>query len=157
MEQLGERDVPALFWTAYAWGSIINLKQDEPRHLVNLPKVDLMMRRVLELDENFFFAGPHFFYGVYYGGRPESLGGDAKKAKLHFNRAIELTDGKYLMTKFLLAKYYAVAVQDRELFEQILKEVAATPRDIFPEQGLANELAKRNANLWLGRADELFF
>jgi tetratricopeptide (TPR) repeat protein len=157
LEQLGEREVPGLFWTAYAWGSIINLKQDEPRHLANLPKVELLMRRVLELDENFFFAGPHFFYGVYYSGRPVSLGGDPEKAKLHFQRAIELTDGKYLMPKFLLAKYYAVSVQDRELFEQALKEVTVAPRDIFPEQGLANELAKRNAHLWLERADELFF
>jgi hypothetical protein len=156
LERLGEKDVPGLFWTAYAWGSLINLKQDEPRHLANLPKVDLMMRRVLELDENFFFAGPHFFYGVYYGGRPETLGGDPEKAKQHFQRAIRLTDGKYLMTKFLLAKYYAVPVQDRVLFEQTLTEVTMTPREMFPEQGLANELAKRNAYLWLDRANKLF-
>jgi hypothetical protein len=157
LEQFKKKDVPGLFWTAYAWGSIINLKQDEPRHLANLPKVDLMMRRVLELDEHYYFGGAHFFYGVYYGGRPETLGGDPEKARLHLRRAIQLTDGKYLMPKFLLAKYYALPVQDRKLFEETLKEVTAAPPDIFPEQGLANELAKRNAQLWLERAGELFF
>jgi tetratricopeptide (TPR) repeat protein len=157
MAHFDEKDVPGLFWTAYAWGSLINLKQDEPEHLANLPKVDLMMRRVLELDENFFFGGPHFFYGVYYGGRPETLGGDPEKAKVHFQRAIQITGGKYLMTRFLLAKYYAVSVQDRELFEQTLREITIAPPDIFPEQGLANELAKRNARRWLERVDEVFF
>jgi len=157
LDRFKKKDVPGLFWTAYAWGSIINLKQDEPRHLANLPKVDLMMRRVLELDEHYYFGGAHFFYGVYYGGRPETLGGDPEKAKLHLRRAIQLTDGKYLMPKFLLAKYYALPAQDRGLFEETLKEVTAAPLDIFPEQGLANELSKRNAHLWLERADELFF
>jgi hypothetical protein len=157
MANFDEKDVPGLFWTAYAWGSLINLKQDEPEHLINLPKVDLMMRRVLELDESFFFGGPHFFYGVYYGGRPETLGGDPEKAKVHFKRAIQITDGKYLMSRFLLAKYYAVAVQDRALFERTLTEIAGAPPDIFPEQGLANELAKRNSRRWLERVDELFF
>ena len=157
LKHLKKKDVPGVFWTAYAWGSIINLRQDEPRHLANLPKVDLMMRRALELDETYYFGGPHFYYGVYYGGRPETLGGDPDSARVHFQSAIQLTDGKYLMSKFLLAKYYALPVQDRALFERTLNEIIFAPVDIFPEQGLANELAKRNARRWLERVDELFF
>jgi hypothetical protein len=157
MEHLKKKDVPGLFWAAFAWGSIINLKQDEPRHLANLPKVDMMMQRVLELDENYYFGGPHFYYGVYYGGRPETLGGDPENANMHFQRAIQITAGKYLMSKFLLAKYYALPVQDRELYERTLKEIIYAPQDIYPEQGLANELAKRNARRWLKRVDSLFF
>ena len=152
-----KKHVPALFWTVFAWGNIINLQQDDPERLAELPKVDLIMENIIKLDERYFFGGPHLFYGVYYGGRPETLGGDPEMAKKHFLRAIDISQGKYLMTRFLLAKYYAVRVQDRTLFEQTLKEIISAPADIFPEQGLVNQLAKRHAVRWLDYADDIFF
>ena len=152
-----KKHAPALFWTAYAWGNIINLKQNEPEQLAQLPKVELLMRRVLELDEEYFFGGAHLFYGAYYGSRPKMLGGDPDKAKQHLQRAIDISDGKYLLAKFLFAKYYAVPVQERELFEQALQDIISAPIDLFPEQGLANQIAKRDAKRWLKYADELFF
>jgi len=156
LKSFKKKQVPALFWTAYAWGNIINLQQTEPARLAQLPKVELIMRRVLELDENYFFGGAHLFYGAYYGSRPKMLGGDAEKAKKHLQRAIEISNGKYLMAKVLFAKYYAVPAQDRELFESTLQEIISAPPDLFPEQGLANQIAKRDAKRWLGYADELF-
>ena len=152
-----KKHVPALFWTAYAWVSLINLQPNDPDKLAKLPNVELIMQRVMELDENYFCGGAHMFYGAYYGGRPKILGGDPVKAKQHLERAIEISRGKYLMPKFLLAKYYAVQAQDRECFEQTLREIISAPRDLFPEQSLANQLAKRNAERYLGYADELFF
>jgi tetratricopeptide (TPR) repeat protein len=157
LKHFEKKHVPALFWTAYAWGSLINLQQGEPARLVELPMVELIMRRVLELDESFFFGGAHLFYGAYYGGRTEMLGGDPSKAKQHLERAIEISNSKYLMAKLLLAKYYAVPVQDRELFEHTLQEILSAPPDLFPEQRLANQLAKRRAKRWLEHADEFFF
>jgi len=153
LKHFKKKHVPALFWTAYAWGSIINLQQDEPSRLVELPEVELMMQRVMELDENYFFGGVHLFYGAYYA-RPT---GDLAKAKQHLQRAIEINNGKYLMANLLLAKYYAIPVQNRELFEQILQDIISAPPDLFPEQRLANELAKRRAERLLKRSDELFF
>ena len=157
LKSLEKKHAPALFWTAYAWGNMINLQQDSPARLAQLPKVQLIMQRVLELDESFFFGGAHLFYGVYYGGLPEMLGGDLSKAKQHLERAIEVSDGRYLMSKFLLARYYAVPAQDRGLFERTLREIISAPPDLLPEQRLANELAKRRAKRLLEREDRLFF
>jgi len=157
LDHFCKRDVPALSWTAYAWGNIINLQQDNPARIAEIPKVILMMQRVLELDEDYFFGGAHLFFGVYYGSRPEGLGGDLLKAKHHFERAIQITNDKYLMAKFLQVKYYTVPVQNKVMFEQTLREIALTPLDIYPEQGLANQLAKRYAERWLSRTDEFFF
>lgn len=149
--------VPALFWTAFSWGSIINLQQSEPSRLAELSKVELMMERILELDERYFFGGPHLFFGTYYGVRPEMLGGDPPRAKEHLDRAIALTRGRFLMSRFMLAKGYAVQIQDRELFLTTLNEILAAPPDLYPEQRLANELAKRRAGHLLTRVDDLFF
>ena len=86
-----------------------------------------------------------------------NLDGDPEKAKEHILRAIEITQGKYLMAKFLLAKFHAVPVQDKGAFKSILEEILAAPVELFPEQTLANNLAKRNAERWLKRIDEIFF
>jgi len=157
LQQLQKKHVPALFWTAYAWGSLILLQQDSPARIAELPIVDMMMLRVLELDEDYFFGGPHLFYGGYFGIRPKTLGGDPEKAKEHMLKAIEITNGKFLMAKFLLAKFYSVPAQDKAAFKSILEEILAAPVDLFPEQTLANNLAKRNAERWLKRIDEIFF
>ncbi len=157
LQEFKKEDVPGLFWTAYAWGSIINLQQSEPARLAELSKVELMMERVMELDEAYFFGGSHLFYGTFYGSRPEMLGGDPARSKRHLLRAIEITGGRYLMARYLLAKCYAVQTQDRELFEITLREILEAPPDLYPEQRLANELAKRRARRLLERIDDLFF
>ena len=157
LNQCGREHVPALFWTAFSWGSIINHQQSEPSRLAELGKVELLMERIMELDETFFFGGPHLFFGTYYGTRSEMLGGDPPRALKHLKRAIELTQGKFLMSRFMIAKGYAVQAQDRELFETTLNEILEASPDLFPEQRLANELAKRRAAYLLGRVDDLFF
>lgn len=84
------------------------------------------------------------------------LGGDPEKAKQHLLQAIAISDGKYLIPKFLLAKYYAVQAQDRDLFEKTLHEIIQAPSGLLPEQALANQLAKRNAERWITYIDDLF-
>jgi len=157
LKQLKKEHVPALFWVAYAWGSIINLQQSEPARLAELARVELMMDRILELDESFFFGGAHLFYGIFFGGRPEMLGGDTEKAKGHFEKAIKITEGKFLMAQFMMAKCYAFQTQNKELFEKSLQQVIEAPDDLYPDQRLANEIAKRRAKRLLARVGDLFF
>lgn len=96
------------------------------------------------------------FFGGFYGARSKMLGGDPEKSKHHFERNLELTENKFLMTQMLYAKTYAVQTQNRELFERLLKIVLATPGDVLPEQRLANEVAKLKAQNLLEAADDLF-
>jgi predicted anti-sigma-YlaC factor YlaD len=84
------------------------------------------------------------------------MGGDPDLAKKMFDEAIALNNGKYLMPKVMLARFYAVVTQDRALFEKTLKEVLATPANVFPEQRLANLLAQKRAKRYLAHADDYF-
>jgi hypothetical protein len=53
----GKDDVPLLFWTAYAWGSYVNLARDDVESLADAPRADAIMGRVLEFDPGFYNAG----------------------------------------------------------------------------------------------------
>jgi hypothetical protein len=151
-----KEDVPDLFWAAFGWAGMINLSKNDASALAELPKVVLLMTRVYELDKTFNFAGADLFFGVYYASRPAMLGGDPAKAKTHFEWAHRITGGKYLMTHVLNARWYAVAVQDRELFKQLLTKVLDAPAGQLPEARLTDEAAKKKAAMYLEKIDDFF-
>jgi tetratricopeptide (TPR) repeat protein len=147
---------PGLFWAGQCWGSWLSLNLDSVEAFSSLPRIDGLMNRAVELDPSFHYAGPHLFLGVFYGGRSRMLGGDPDKARNHFEQALKITGGKYLLISFLYAKTYAVQNQDRDLFIAQLKKVLEASYDVFPEQRLANQIAKRKAAALFGEIDELF-
>jgi len=156
VNQFGKNDVPTLFWAAFNWGSLINLSKDSPSSIAELPKVEALMRRVLELDENFYYGGPNLFFGVYYGARPKMFGGDPEKSRLHFEKAIKAYERKFLLAQVTYAMTYAVQYQDRALFESLLNEVLSANPAALPEQRLGNEIAQRKAKWLLEHADQFF-
>jgi hypothetical protein len=78
------QDVPALFWTTSAWGKWISLNLDSVEALADMPMLEATMRRVLELDDAFYYGGPHLIMAVYLAVKPEIVGGNISKAKEHF-------------------------------------------------------------------------
>jgi hypothetical protein len=96
------------------------------------------------------------YFGTYYGSLPAILGGNATLSKINFDRAVEASSGKFLMTFVYYAKTYAVQTQDEALFKELLTRVLNAPVDILPDQRLANVVAKSRARQWLARTSELF-
>lgn len=146
----------SLFWMGQCWGSWLSLNLDSVEAFSDLPRVDLLMNRVLELNPKFHHAGPHLFLGAFYGARSRMLGGNPDKSRDHFEKALKITEGKYLLVSLLYSKTYAVQNQDREFFEMQLKKVLNTSEDVLPEQRLANQVAKQKAKILMGKIDELF-
>ncbi len=153
LKTYSKKDVPALFWLGYNWGSYVLQHLDDPRRLVNLSKVEMIMHRVLELDETYNFAGVHLFYGSFYAARPPILGGNPEKGREHFERNLKLTNNSFYMTKYFLARYYAVQVQDREMFDSLLNDIAELDIDKYPDIRLMNALAKQKARKLLENQD----
>lgn len=149
-------DVPAVFWTANAWGNYINLNRDDVDALSDLPKVETMMNFVLKHDESYFYGGAHLFFGTIRASLPAMFGGDTASARVHFDKAIQLSGGKFLMAYYYYARSYAVMTQDKELFESLLHKVIDAPENLLPEQNLANEIAKAKAEELLKHEGDYF-
>lgn len=156
LQKLDRDSIPYLFWSAACWGNWIRLSLSSMEALAQLPRVEMMMKRALELDEGFYYGGPHLFMGIWYASRPQIAGGDLDKAQYHFRKAMELGQNKFLMTKVYYADLYARKKFDRNLFEAILDEVLQTPADIEPDLTLSNSVAKRKAEELLRTADDYF-
>jgi hypothetical protein len=156
LNHLGKKEVPYLFWTATCWVNWIRLNLDSVEAISELPRVEEMMKRALELDEGFYYGGPHLFMGIWFASRPKMAGGDLKKAQEHFLRAFHFGQGKFLMAYVYYAKYYAPKIMDKELFTSTLQKVLEIPADTPLDLILVNTVAKKEAKELLNRVEEYF-
>ena len=154
--RLDRKDVPYLFWAATAWGNWIRLNLRSMEALAELPRVELMMRRVLTLDETFHHGSPHLFMGIWYASRPKVAGGSLTLAQHHFAKALELGERKFLMAHVYYAEHYALRAFDKELYTSLLNEVLSQPADSVPHLTLLNTAARHKARQLLTGVDELF-
>jgi hypothetical protein len=157
LNSLDEDDVPALFYASASWLSWINISdQTTVGVLMGLPKVEAMIDRMLVLDETFNHGGPHALMGSLFAARPTNVGGQPEEAKFHFHEAFEISESKYLLWQLFYAKYYAVQIQDRELFVTTLENIISAPEDLLPEENIPNEIARQKAKDLLAKVDEYF-
>jgi hypothetical protein len=149
-------DVPAIFWTAFSWGSYVNITRTDVAGLADLSKVQALIEFVAEKNPSFYHGGAFLFLGVIEGTPPKTLGGHPDKAKEYFEKCLAINGGKFLMTQFYYARTYAVATQDQPLFESLLKQVEDASIDDVPEIRLANVIAKQKARRLLAQENDLF-
>lgn len=155
-KKLDKDSVPGLLYAGLALASAINLNRNDVARVVDLPKAITLIKRAYALDPKFYNGGAPMTLGTIYAAQGKAMGGDPDAAKKYFEEAIAYTGGKYLLPKVMMARFYSVVVQDRALFEKILKEVIDAPADIAPEWRLPNALAKIRAKRYLAQADEYF-
>lgn len=151
-----KKDVPGLFWTAFSWGSYINITGPDVGGLADLSKVRAMIEVVARNDSAFYYGSSYLFLGTLEAGTPKMFGGRPEKAKEYFEKCLAINQSKFLLTQFYYAKMYTVEVQDQQLFESLLKQVEETPLDDLPEARFANAVAKQKARRLLAQENELF-
>jgi len=156
LRSAGSGDVEKLFWGGYGWATWIGFSKGAPAAVADLPKVEQLMLRVLALDEGFYHGGAHLFLGIYYGSRPEMLGGRPEVSRDHFEKALVLGDRQFLPVLVAYAEYYARQTFDRELYVRLLEEALAFDLARAPDLTLPNVLAKRRAKRMLAQVDDLF-
>jgi predicted anti-sigma-YlaC factor YlaD len=156
LARLEAGDVPFLYWTAAAWAAQISISKTEMSLVGELAPMEALMNRALALDEAFDAGAIHEFYISYDGGRGESSGGSVARAKAHYDRALELSQGQKLGPLVTWAEVVSVQAQDRKRFDELLDQVLAFDADQAPRYRLANLLAQQRARRLKERAGDLF-
>ena len=151
-----------MMWAGIALGSIINHNLDSIEIIAHLPTVKAIIARVIEIDsknppsDEMMAALPHLVTGMLYSASSVQTGGDPQKAMDAFNKASELTKGKFLLPQVYLAYRVGRMTRNQQLFHDTLVKVLNTAPSIWPEQRLTNEVAHRRARRYLAMEKELF-
>ncbi len=148
-------DVPVLYGFATAWAGWIQVNKSDWNALAGLPKLTTLLERCIALDEQFDYGGAHIYLGVLSTQLPPALGGKPEEGREHFERAIEISAGKNLMIKVLMAENYARMVFNQELHDQLLQSVLSDPAE-SPGLTLINNLAKQQASILLAESSDFF-
>ncbi|MDY0269419.1 TRAP transporter TatT component family protein [Trichloromonas sp.] len=155
LTRFGKRDVPRLYAFGVAWLARLQAGEGDPVALADLPKVEALFARLVELDEGYQQGAPQLYLGILRLLRPPALGGAPEQGRAHLERAMELSGGRYLAAKVELARRYARMFYDRELHDRLLLEVlAADP--VAEGLTLFNVLAQEEARALLASADDYF-
>jgi hypothetical protein len=154
--QFSAADVAALYWTGVSWAALIASSKDSPERLGELPAMEALIDRALELDESYDRGAIHAFLIGYEMARQGAPGDSSQRARAHFARALELSAGGQAAPYLALAESVSVAEQRRDEFEALLKQALAIDVERHPENRLANLVAQRRARWLLGRTERLF-
>jgi hypothetical protein len=149
-------DVPLLYWTAASWAALIALRKADPESLGELPLVEAMLRRALELDESFDRGALHTFMVAYEAARPGAGAQAFERARGHFARAMELSAGAHAAPMVALAESVSVPQQRRAEFEALLGQALRIDAAEAGADRLAIVVAQHRARWLLSRRDRLF-
>jgi predicted anti-sigma-YlaC factor YlaD len=157
LARVRRQDIALLYWTAASQGLAISSSKSEPEMIAQIPVVDAMLRRAVELDETWGAgAVPEALISL------ESARAGVKPAekqahmRSYFERGLVLSKGARASTFVSYAENACVPAQDRAQFQSLLEKALDINVDREPENRLANLVAKRRARWLLGRIDELF-
>lgn len=151
-----KKDVPLLYWTAVSWAAAISVSKNDPELIGDLPKVEALIDRALQLDEAFDYGAIHTFLITYEMSRRGAEGDAVARARKHFDRAVELSGGQMAGPFVSMAEAVSVQRQDQAEFKSMLDRALAIDVDKKPDWRLNNLIMQRRARWLQARSDELF-
>jgi len=154
--KLEKKDVPLIYWTAASWGAAISLSKDDPDLVADLPQMEALIYRALDLDEAYDHGAIHVFLIALESGSPGQGPEGLEQVRLHFERAVKLSEGMMAAPLVTMAENVSVSAQDREEFTDLLNQAIAIDADARPQWRLSNLIMQRRAAWLLSRTDDLF-
>ncbi len=149
-------DVETLFFLGGSWMLAISVGLDRPALVADLPAARALLDRALALDEGYNRGTLHNAF-VTLESLGEVMGGSFDRARMHFERAVELSDGLDAAPYVALAMGVTVVEEDRAGFRELLETAIAIDPDEETSNRLLNLIAQKRARSLLDHIDDLFF
>lgn len=148
-------NIAMLYQLASSWAGRLQANSADWKAIADLPKIQLLVERVVALDPSYGKGEPYMILGVLATLRPASLGGRPEEGKADFEKALALSGGNNQMVRVLYAEHYARLVFDQPLHDRLLNEaVNADPH--APGLTLINTVAQMRARKLLESGKDYF-
>ena len=148
-------DVEVLFLLGAAWGLAIS-NTLAPELIADLPAVRALLARALELDEDYEGGSIHTALITLEALGPR-FGGSIERAREHFDRAVELSDGLDAGLYVTFAAGVSQPEENRAEFRELLEQALAIDPNENTSLRLLNVVNQKRARVLLEHIDDLFF
>lgn len=156
LKQLEPADVDLAYWTAAALGSAISHSRTDPERLAQLPAVNALADRALELEPEWGFGAIHELMITLKAAGTGDPGPIREMVMHHFHEAVRISGGASASALVNLAEAVSIQDQDRAGYEDLLGQALAIDADAHPDNRLAILISQQRAEWLLGRVDDLF-
>jgi predicted anti-sigma-YlaC factor YlaD len=157
LKRVRKTEVPLLYWTAASLGLAISTSKGSPEMIGQLPMVEMIVNRIVELDETFDNgAVPEFLITLEAARSGVKLEDMEAAMRKHFDRAIEISKGKRAGTYVSFAENADEPAQNAAEFKSMLEKALAIDVNADPDTRLANVIAQRRARWLLAHQSDLF-
>jgi predicted anti-sigma-YlaC factor YlaD len=153
VQRAGAAEAELLYWTAVSWAAAVALGKDDPALVAELPIVSSLIDRALAVDEGWDRGAIHAFLVSYGMARPDVEGERVAFVKRHFDRAVELSQGRAAGPWLAWAESVCIPQEDRDCFEQSLQAALRIDPAAEPGSRLVNTVMQRRARWLLENAD----
>lgn len=153
LARVGTNDLAALYSFGTGWVGWLEAHSDDWNALAQVPKAELVFRRIVELDPGYHKGRAQLYLAALLSLGPASAGGKLDEARSRYEQAILYSDGRDLIVKVEYARRYARLMFDRPLHDRLLREVLKADAT-QPGLTLSNVLAQQEAERLL--AEEFF-
>jgi len=155
LDAVPDKHAELLYTYGFATLAYLRAHSDDWNSLAELPQIEALFKHYLAIAGDKVDSATHTYMGILLTLRPPALGGKPDEARYHFERAIELSDGRDLTAKVEYARGYAKLLYERDLHDRLLQEVLSA--DPYADGlTLGNVLAKEDALVLLAEADDYF-
>ena len=155
LTQFGQDEVAVLFALGSAWAGWLQAHSADWNAVAELPRIEAIIQRVLELEPTLSNGDAYLYLAVMQSFLPPAMGGKPEIARENFETAIEVSNGSNLMAKLLFAEKYARLVFNKELHDELLRQVIDT-RIENDDSTLINTIAQHRAKQLLEQSDDYF-
>lgn len=149
-------DVPLLYWTAAAWVAAIASDKTDSYLISDLPLIDALIQRALELDEPFDHGALASLMITYETVRQGVEGDPYARARERYARAVELSAGRLAGPHVSLAESVCIPTEQRDEFLRLLEVALAVDTEAAPESRLANLIMQDRARWLKAHVDDYF-
>lgn len=149
-------DTALLYWTGMSWMGAFTADKFDMELAVGVPQAVALIRRTMDLDDDYGRGAAHEFFISYFGSMPPSMGGSHDKARAHYARVLEIAGDTKAAPHVALATSVAVANQDADEFRSLLHKALSVSPDASEGDRLVNILSHRRARWLLDHIDQFF-
>lgn len=151
-----EDTLEALYWVGQTWAMLVQSDTDDLENVAMLENIRVIMQRVAVRMPRYELGMPDIFLGSSQAAMGAGLSGDLTQAKEQLERGIAVSEGRFLLGRFLYARFYCTAVLDRKCFDAAISEILDADPAALMARRLTNTLVQRWARYWKANADQLF-
>ena len=148
VNRAGASDVPALFSLGSVWMQWIRARKDDLDAIADLPRVEAILERVVQLDATYRDGTPHLYLALLAALLPA----EKDVVEAHFRRAIVAADGTSLMPSVLHALWLR-DMGDARRCKELLQGIVESGLPDAPAYTLMNQLALEKSQQALADLD----